>query len=78
MDFFCSIIYINETERVTHILEDWANNRCYIYREECSRVIKNIKLKKVRSNWESAYNKLCGDSSYNILLLYIIITTNEK
>lgn len=32
-----------------------------IHREECPRVLKNTKLKKLCSNWESAFNKLSGE-----------------
>ena len=33
----------------------------FIHREECSRVLTNTKLKKLCSNWESAFNKLSGE-----------------
>ena len=44
-----------------------------IHREECPRVLKNTKLKKLCSNWESAFNKLSGErfKLQNYMTLYL-------
>lgn len=60
MEFFCHIIYINRNGEQPIFWRSMQINYS-IHREECPRVLKNTKLKKLRSNWESAFNKLSGE-----------------
>lgn len=60
MEFFCYIIYINKKWRATHVLEEYANKLFHPERSVLE-FLTNTKLKKLCSNWESAFNKLSGE-----------------